>query len=149
MQLDKETNLNLIMIVDDEPGVLNALRRLLKTRPCHYGQLTYPLEVETFDSPAAALVRAKEGGIDLVLTDYMMPQMDGVEFLKQFRVLQPDAARIVLSGMADLDDVMRAITEVDTSRFLPKPWNDSLLLATIAEALTFRSLQLESRERQP
>jgi response regulator RpfG family c-di-GMP phosphodiesterase len=51
--------------------------------------------------------------------------------------------------MADLDDVMRAITEVDTSRFLPKPWNDSLLLATIAEALTFRSLQLESRGRQP
>jgi two-component system probable response regulator PhcQ len=132
-----------ILIVDDEPGVLNALRRLFKAKPCNYGRLSYPLEVETFESPTAALARAAEASFDLVLTDYRMPGMDGVQFLIEFRKLQPDAARIVLSGMADLDSLTCGISEAATTRFLPKPWNDNLLLNTVAEALTMRELQLE------
>ncbi len=140
--------MNRILIVDDEPAVLSALRRLMKSLPCRYGKLEYTLEVETFDSPTAALARAREVDFDLVLTDYRMPEMDGIAFLREFRAIHPDAARIVLSGFADLNDVTRAITEVDTSRFLPKPWNDGLLMATIAEALTFRTLQQAAKEKQ-
>ncbi len=132
-----------LLIVDDEPGVLAALKRLLRARPCRYGNLEYALEIETFESPEAALARAAEQAFDLVLTDYRMPAMDGITFLARFRALQPDAARVVLSGVADLDDVMRALNEVDTSRFLPKPWNDQLLVATLAEALTLHQLQRE------
>jgi len=54
-----------IMIVDDEVGVLNALRRLLLSVPCSYGCLTYTLEVETFNEPAAALGQAKAESFDL------------------------------------------------------------------------------------
>ena len=132
-----------LMIVDDEPGVLSALRRLFKARPCAYGRLSYTLEVETFDTPAAALARAAEAAFDVVLTDYKMPDMDGVQFLIALRNIQPDAARIVLSGMADLDSLTCGISEAGTTRFLPKPWNDDLLLNTVAEALTLRTLQLE------
>ena len=135
--------MNRILIVDDEPGVLNALRRLFRSRPCTYGRLTYELEVETFESPTAALARAREVDFDLVLTDFRMPEMDGIAFLIEFIKLQPDTARIVLSGVSDIDAVTRAITDADTSRFLPKPWNDHLLLNTVAEALTLRMLQLE------
>ena len=132
-----------ILIVDDEPGVLHALHRLLRSRPCRYGQLAYTLDVETFESPAAALARAAEAPFDLVLTYFRMPETDGIAFRSRFRRIQPDAARIVLSGAAELDDMMRGISEVDTSRFLPKPWNDQLLVATIAEALTLHQLQRE------
>ena len=138
--------MNRILIVDDEPGVLNALRRVMKTLPCRYGKLEYTLDAETFDLPSAALARAREVDFELVLTDFRMPEMDGIAFLREFRTIRPDAERIVLSGFADLNDVARAITEVETSRFLAKPWNDALLMATVAEALTFRSLQLAARK---
>jgi CheY-like chemotaxis protein len=140
--------MNRILIVDDEPAVVAALQRLLKTHPCRYGKLDYRLEVETFNSPQQALDRAREASFDLVLSDYHMPGMNGIEFLGAFRQLQPDAVRIVLSGLADIDEITPALLDIDTRRFLPKPWNDSFLMACIAEALTLRELELERRAKQ-
>lgn len=54
-----------IMVVDDEEGILKALRRLLLRAPCSYGRLVYTLEVEIFDSPHAALDRARVAAFDL------------------------------------------------------------------------------------
>ena len=92
-----------IMIVDDETSILQALRRLLRVAPCAYGNSNFDLEVEIFDSPLAALERARHHPFDLFLTDYRMPGMDGVAFLKAVKDIQPDAARLILSGYADLN----------------------------------------------
>lgn len=134
-----------VLIVDDEPGILHALKRLLRAVPCTYGGTVYPLEVEIFDSPVAALERANHAPFDLVLTDYRMPGIDGVELLRRIRAIQPDAARLILSGYADLNVLVSAINEVEIYRFIAKPWNDYELIAAIGQALHNRGLILENR----
>jgi two-component system, probable response regulator PhcQ len=135
-----------ILIVDDEVAILHSLKRLLRAVPCSYGNLVYPLDVETFDSPVAALERAAHIPFDLVLTDYRMPKMDGVALLKQLRGIQPDAARLILSGYADLNVLVSAINEVEIYRFIAKPWNDYELVAALGQALHNRDLMLENRK---
>jgi len=138
--------MNRIMIVDDESNVLKALRRLLLSVPCSYGCLSYQLEVETFTTPAAALERAAQQPFDLFMSDYRMPGMNGVEFLAQVRKIQPDAARLIISGYADLNAFADAVNGADIFRFLSKPWNDYVLVSAIAQALNYRELMLENRE---
>lgn len=135
-----------IMLVDDEPAILHALIRLLRLVPCSYGNTTYSLEIETFTSPKVALDRAAHVAFDLVLTDYRMPEMDGVEMLRQLREIQPDAARLILSGYADLNGLVRAINNVGIYRFIAKPWNDYELVAALGHALHNRQLLLENRQ---
>jgi YesN/AraC family two-component response regulator len=135
-----------ILIVDDEDSILNALRRLLSLTPCQGGSKTYRLSVDTFNNGPAALEKAQHTAYDLVLSDYRMPGMDGVRFLKAFREIQPDAARLILSGYADLNGLIGAINEAGISRFLSKPWNDYELVSAIAQALALRDLTLENQE---
>ena len=82
---------------------------------------------------------------DLFLTDYRMPEMDGVSFLKVVKEIQPEACRLILSGYADLNALMRAVNEVGIDRFIGKPWNDYELVSAIAQSLAHRELLLENR----
>ncbi len=126
-----------ILLVDDESSVLNALRRELKD---HY-------EVETFDSPVDALKHCRDNAFDLVISDYKMPEMNGLEFLKQFGQMQPDASRMVLSGEADIDALIRTINETHIYRFVAKPWERADLLSNIQQALAYRDVILENRRQ--
>lgn len=135
-----------ILIVDDEQAILSSLKRLLHMVPCTFGNVRYDLKVETFISPKAALERAAQINFDLALVDYRMPEMDGIELLRRLRELQPDMARLILSGYADLNALVRAINEVEIYRFMAKPWNDYELVATIGQALHNRILMLENRD---
>lgn len=135
-----------IMIVDDEEAILKALRRVLRIAPCSYGNKTFSLEVEAFSSPKLALERARHESYDLFVSDFRMPEMDGIEFLKGAKALQPDAARLILSGYADLNALVRAVNEVGIERFIGKPWNDYDLMSAIGQALAHRDLLLENRE---
>lgn len=124
-----------ILIVDDEQNVLNALRREL------HG--TY--RVEIFDSPEAALAHCRDNSFDLVIADYQMPGMNGIEFLKRFGILQPDAVRLLLSGQADFDAVADSVNKAHVFRFVAKPWDVAELAATLAQALANRATLLENR----
>ena len=134
-----------IMLVDDEENILKALRRVLVATPCVYDGVEYPIRVETYTSPDEALAYARHNTVDLVLSDYRMPGKDGVRFLKEFREIQPNAARLILSGYADLNALMGAINEAQIYRFLNKPWNDYELVSSIAQALAYRNLMLENQ----
>lgn len=135
-----------ILIVDDEAGILHALQRLLRTAPCTYGGRSFPLAVSAFTSPRLALESAARDSYDLVVSDYRMPEMDGIEFLKAVKQIQPDAVRFILSGYADLNALTRAVNEVGIERFLGKPWNDYELLSAIGQALAHQELLLENRQ---
>ena len=76
-----------IMVVDDEDYILKALNRVLATRP--------DWEVETYTDAATALRRARTTVFDAVITDYRMPDMDGIEMLQELRTMQPDTIRIL------------------------------------------------------
>jgi len=134
-----------ILIVDDEESILKSLKRLLSLTPCVAGSKKYKLSVDVFSSPAMALEKASYTHYDLVLSDYRMPEMDGVQFLKAVRDIQPDAARMILSGYADLNGLIGAINEAGISRFMSKPWNDYELVSAIAQVLAVRDLTLENQ----
>lgn len=133
-----------ILLVDDEPNILSALRRVLaRLKPDDLQGETF--QIDAYSSPEEALKRADEITIDLAISDYRMPGMTGVEFLKALIKKQPDVARLVLSGYADLDAVIDAVNEAQVFRFISKPWNEAELLSTIAQALNARALALENR----
>lgn len=134
-----------IMLVDDEENILKALRRVLATTPCVYDGVEYKVGVTLFTSPNEALHHARHHPVDLVISDYRMPLMDGVAFLKAFKEIQPNAARLILSGYADLNAVIGAINEAQIYRFINKPWNDYELVSSIAQALAYRNLMLENQ----
>jgi len=132
-----------ILLVDDEPNILNELRRLLSRLKPDDLKGEY-FVIDTYASPEEALARADEVRIDLAISDYRMPGMNGVEFLKALIGKQPDIARLVLSGYADLDGVIAAINEAKVFRFISKPWNDAELLSAVAQALNARALSMEN-----
>lgn len=126
-----------IMLVDDEENILKALKRVLGRQD--------NLAIETYMRPSEALKRARTTSFDLFLSDYRMPEMDGVEFLTEIKDLQPESMRMILSGHTDLTALMGAINQAEIYRFIPKPWQDYELIATIMQALQYRDILLENR----
>ena len=135
-----------ILIVDDEDSILKSLKRVLRLAPCVYGTKTFTLEVHAFNTPQAALEAVRTEEFDLLMSDYRMPVMDGIEFLIAAKEIQPDAARLILSGYADLNALLRAVNEVGIERFIGTPRNDYELMSAIGQALSHRDLLLENRQ---
>lgn len=134
-----------ILIVDDDLAILKALRRLLTLTPCTVDGVSQKLQADFYSLPHQALERVRDTSYALILSDYRMPQMNGVQFLAAARDIQPDAARLILSGYADLNGLIGAINEAGISRFISKPWNDYELIATLGQVLTLRELTLENQ----
>jgi two-component system probable response regulator PhcQ len=123
-----------VLLVDDEPNVLNALRRCLSF--INVDMLGGEgIRVETFSSADQALARLESDDFDLIISDYRMPEMSGVEFLTRAIQLQPQVARMILSGYADRDAILASINETQVSRFLCKPWDDGELRNLVATTL--------------
>jgi len=131
-----------LLLVDDEPNILRALERQL--RGIHRGDGPAYL-IETCPSPLDALRKAEENPYDLVISDYRMPEMNGVAFLAALRRLRPTAARLILSGQTDLGGLIGAINEAGIMRFLAKPWEEAELVFAVENALRERSLLLENQ----
>jgi len=130
-----------LLIVDDEQNIVNALRRELSTPPL--GRYRYV--IEGFSDPVAALERAKEKEFEVVLTDFRMPQMDGLAFLKALHGIQPDCARLVLSGQTDMQSLIQMVNETHIYRFIPKPWSSYFLKSSLAQAVDFRKVAVNNR----
>ncbi|MGD8276839.1 MAG: response regulator [Gemmatimonadota bacterium] len=110
-----------VMVVDDEEMVATALRNFLRFET-QYRILAYT-------DPAQALEAVIAEKVDVIVADFMMPGMDGIEFLRRVRERRPHATRILLTGYADLENAVRAINEAGLYYYLQKPWdNDHLKL---------------------
>lgn len=113
-----------LLCVDDEPSILNALRRVLRKEP--YRLLTASCGEEGLE------VLAREP-VQVVVSDYRMPGMLGNVFLAAVREHHPDTVRVVLSGYADAHVIVEAINEGEVYRFLPKPWDEDELRVVIRQ----------------
>lgn len=132
-----------VLLVDDEQNILNALRRSLAAIDVRHLDGEAPL-CEAFTSPEAALRRADEQDFDLVISDYRMPSMSGVEFLARIMELQPSVPRVIVSGNADRQAIIAAVNEVNLMGFVEKPWNDQELRKTVVSILAARGATARS-----
>lgn len=121
-----------LLIVDDETPVLHAMRRLLQR---HF--TPQQLSVEISADPLHALQRLHEAHFDVVISDYRMPQLDGVTLLAHARDLDPYTVRMMLSAAAEFSTVLAAVNLAGVFRYIPKPWSDPQLLADLRAALAF------------
>jgi response regulator RpfG family c-di-GMP phosphodiesterase len=129
-----------ILIVDDQPNILAALKRLLGD------------EYNVFTAPdgKSALSIMELHDIALVLTDYRMPEMSGVELLENVKQIHPDAIRIIISGHIDQSVLMKAIKTVQVHEILSKPWREEEITFSIARWIEQyrRAKRLEEKANQ-
>ena len=128
-----------ILIVDDESQVVNAVSRVF------LGSSFIKVEVATSPAEGLSMVR-KFDDLRLVISDYLMPGMDGLELLTEVSRLRPEIIRIVLTGHADLETTLRAINEVGVYKFVLKPWNNHDLYWTVIRALELEEARRENLE---
>ncbi|HDS15753.1 MAG TPA: response regulator [Proteobacteria bacterium] len=125
-----------IMIVDDEPRVVAAVRRIFAA--------SSQILVKGATSPLQALDMVRRfSDLRLIISDYLMPEMDGLKFLAEVDRLRPQVVRILLTGHADLETALRAINQVGVYKFILKPWNNHDLYWTV-----MRALELDAARRE-
>lgn len=127
-----------ILCVDDERSVLRAIQRIF---------LDENYEIVLADSAAEGLKVMEEAGpFQVVISDYRMPVMSGVDFFRVVYERWPETVRIVLSGYADAGSIVAAINDGHIYKFIPKPWNDDELRITIQNCIERYYLLKSNRE---
>ena len=121
-----------VVIVDDEEMVLTSLSTLLS--------LETNYDVKTFVSAAKAVEYLESNSVDLIISDFLMPEMNGLEFLTKARSFRPEVPRIILTGFADKENAIKLINEVGLYQYIEKPWDNGDLLLIVRNALEKRQL---------
>ena len=134
-----QTDRPVILAVDDDDLILSSLDALFRI------ETEYELVAAQSAREAEAIIRARP--VDLVLSDFLMPEVNGVELLKRVRKLQPDVPRILLTGFADKENAIRGINEAGLYHYLEKPWDNESLLLIVRNALAEQNLRRELSTR--
>lgn len=123
-----------ILMVDDEPHVLKAFQRALHREP-------YTLMTAGGGEEGLKLLEARD--VSLVISDFNMPRMNGLDFLKSVKAQYPHILAIMLTGQAEIQIAVQAINEAGVYKFVQKPWDDADLKITILRALESIDLATE------
>ncbi len=126
-----------VLVVDDDPKVLSAMDR----------QLSDAFDMHTAEGPLAGLKAIEdEGPFDVIVSDMRMPEMTGIEMLKEVRRTNPNTVRIMLTGYADLESTIDAVNEGNIYRFLSKPCPAEVLRSALTDGV--RQYRLVTAERE-
>lgn len=129
-----------ILIVDDEEAVRLILRDLFESRGYHITE-----SVDGADALEKLKAMTGEEAPDLILADYQMPNVDGVDFLIAAHDICPETIRILLTAHGDLEVAVNAINDARIYKFITKPWNNRDLLITAQRALEHYDLIRENQ----
>jgi two-component system, sensor histidine kinase and response regulator len=129
-----------VLIVDDDPALLQALPQTLRLR---MGEVT----VETADSAAAALDRIAVQDYDAIVTDIKMPGMDGLALLAEIRTRRPDTPTLIITGHGENELVVRAL-RAGASDFIQKPIDRDYFVAALYRAIREHVLNRRVKDRQ-
>ena len=113
-----------LLFVDDEERILNALRSVFRAQ----------YNVFTASSGPEAMEFLKRFRPHVVISDQRMPEMTGVEFLREVKDIAPHTVRILLTGYSDLASIVGSINDGEVFRFISKPWDNTDIQKTISEA---------------
>lgn len=128
-----------VTVVDDEEMVVTSIRAYL--------QLETDYRIDGFTDPEEAVKHLETHPVDVVVTDILMPKLNGVQLLARAKRLQPEAARILLTGHADKQSAIQAINEVGVYQYLEKPWENAQLLLVINSAIERTQLLRQLRDK--
>jgi serine/threonine-protein kinase len=120
----KEEKRPRVLFVDDDERILTGLRALFR----------HDCQVLTAPSAALALEYLARFDIHVVVSDQRMPEMTGLQLLKQVHEISPRTIRVLLTGYADLAATVDAVNEGEVFRFVKKPWDNEDLIRTVADA---------------
>ena len=134
---ETETDSYTLLFVDDEENVLHALERI-------FFEESY--NILTAANGGEALAVMESNHVQLIVSDYKMPQMTGAELLRTIKNKWPETIRIMLTGYADIQAIMGAVNEGAVYKFITKPWNDDDLRLTVSLALQQYELIRENRK---
>ena len=115
-----------VLVVDDEPMVTRTLQGVLR--------MDGSLECTAVNRPLEGLELLQNDRFDVIMSDFIMPEMDGLEFLSRARELQPEASRILLTGYADKESAIRSINDIALYQYIEKPWHNQQLLLLLRNA---------------
>lgn len=131
-----------ILIVDDEEMVIASIKAFL--------QLETDYHVQGFTDPEEAARFADGHVVDVAVSDYLMPKMNGIQLLGRVKEKQPEASRVLLTGHADKQSAIQAINQVSLFQYLEKPWDNAQLLLVVQSgaerARLFRDLRKKVEE---
>jgi DNA-binding NtrC family response regulator len=126
--MEKET----VVIVDDEEMVLTSLSTYLTLETSY--------DVVTFTSAVRALEHLEKNDVGVIISDFLMPEMDGITFLAKAKELRPDAPRVILTGYADKENAIKAINLVGLYQYVEKPWDNDDIRLIIRNGLEKKQL---------
>lgn len=124
-----------IVVVDDEKMVTSAFKALFKVEGYS--------DIHLFNNPNDAVEFLKENKPDLIISDFMMPEMNGLEFLTEAKKLYNEVSMILLTGYADKENAIKAINEIGLYKYIEKPWDNDDLMMNIRNGIE-RSHLLEN-----
>ncbi len=128
-----------ILVVDDEIMVTKTLKTLLKLEGYN--------NVFTFNTPNDALLWLKDNNCSVIISDFIMPDMNGIEFLIKAKEIHPDTTQILLTGYADKENAIRAINEVGIFKYIEKPWNNDDIIINIKNGIERTSLKVQLKNK--
>lgn len=132
-------NTGKIIVVDDDKIVTSAFKTLFKVEGFSDGHY--------FNSPIEALKFLNDNQPDLIISDFLMPEMNGLEFLTEVKKMYPEVSMILLTGYADKENAIKAINEVGLYRYMVKPWDNNDLLINIKNGIERSYLLSELRQK--
>ena len=128
-----------VLLVDDEDMVITSIRAFL--------QLETEYEIHGYTNPQEATRHLETNPVDVIVSDYLMPKMNGIQLLAKAKEFQPEAARVLLTGHADKQSAIQAINPVGLYQYLEKPWDNSQLLLVINGAIERTQLLRQLKEK--
>ncbi len=131
-----QPSLETLLVVDDEESITSSIAEIFRGR----------YQVITALSGEEALAKLETEEVAVVISDQRMPRMSGAELLSRIAVAQPEATRIMLTGYADLESVVKAVNEGHIYFYLPKPWTSGEMEAVVEHAFERHALLHENRE---
>lgn len=132
-------NLGKILYVDDDKLLTSTFSTLMKVEGFS--------DVVIYNDPREALEYLKLEAPDIIISDFLMPEMNGLEFLKEAKKLYPETSMVLLTAYADKENAIKTINEIGVYKYIEKPWDNDDLIMNIKNGIERSHLLADLRDK--
>jgi DNA-binding NtrC family response regulator len=132
-------SLGKILYVDDDKLLTSTFSTLMKVEGFS--------NIAVYNEPKEALKYLKLNKPDLIISDFLMPEMNGLEFLKEAKKLYPEISMILLTAYADKENAIKTINEIGVYKYIEKPWDNDDLIMNIKNGIERSHLLADLRDK--